>query len=196
MSKIHLVCVLAVLSFACTSTNDPAIGASDASADAKKGDGGGNGKGDGGGNSTDTDGGSTDTDGGPQGCTPISGGLPCDAHKIYCGASNCDGATEDCCVDTTNGTSSCAPKGTCPTDKAGLGCDEAADCAAGEVCCFTASGTTPTGSLCQTGPCGLGEFSQTCRSDAECNSGSCGTGSCGGYTIETCAPIPSTACGQ
>ena len=194
MSKSNLVWVAAVMWLGCTSTNDPAITPTDAGADAKKADAGGSK--DGGANSTDQDSGSTGNDSGAAAtCTPLSGGLPCDPGKIFCGSKSCDAKSEDCCVDTHTGSATCAPKGTCSgSTTAGLGCDEAADCAAGEVCCFTASGVTPTGSLCQTGPCPLGDFSQSCRGTEECAAGNCVEGSCSGYKIQTCGAIPSTAC--
>lgn len=197
MSKINLIWVLGALWVGCTSTTDPSTPATDAGADTgKKGDGGAA-SGDGGVTITSgNDGGTADDTGStPVGCSPISGGLPCEANKIYCGASSCDATSQDCCVDTKTGQSACGAKGSCGATKAGLGCDEAADCAAGEVCCFTASGITPTGAICQTGPCGLGDFSQSCRGDAECaGSGQCVAGSCAGYKIQTCAAIPATAC--
>lgn len=195
MSKTNLVWILAAVCFGCTSTNDPFIAATDAGADAKKVDAGGI-KNDSGTSGPRDDSGKIDEDSStPVSCTPVSGGLPCDAKKVYCGTASCDGSTQDCCVDTQNGSSSCVAKGTCT--KAGLGCDEAGDCATGEVCCFSASGTTPTGALCQQGPCGFGDYSQSCRGNAECvGSGACISGSCAGYKIQTCASIPSTACGN
>ncbi len=197
MSKTNLVWVLAAVCFGCTSTNDPTVASLDAGADAKKADGGTSAPPKDGGRTPGDDSGKNEEDSStPIPCAPVSGGLPCDADKVYCGATSCDATTEDCCVDTRNGSSTCGAKGSC-TGKAGLGCDEAGDCATGEVCCFSASGATPTGALCQTGPCGFGDYSQSCRSDSECaGSGQCITGSCAGYKIQTCAAIPSTACGN
>lgn len=196
MSKINLIWVLGAVWLGCTSTTDPPATVTDAATDSgKKTDGGTSTSSSDAGPSGSDSGSADDTGTGPVGCSPVSGGLPCEPNKVYCGASSCDATSQDCCVDTKTGQSACAAKGTCPVGKAGLGCDEAGDCAAGEVCCFTASGITPTGSICQTGPCGLGDFSQSCRGDAECaGSGQCVTGSCAGYKIQTCAAIPATAC--
>jgi len=203
MTKTKLAWILAAVWIGCTSTTTPGVSPGDAGADVKDG-----GKtGDGGTVDPGTDGGKTDggkTDSGtdedsggptPLGpCTAISGGLPCDTGKIYCGATTCDQATQECCVDVTTGAATCTNIGSC--SNAPMACDEARDCAAGEVCCFSASGTTPTGAQCTPGSCsGLGEFAQSCRSDDECSiSGECIPQQCKTYKIQTCAQIPQDPC--
>jgi hypothetical protein len=202
MPKYSLAWVLVAVWIGCTSTNNPDIGAlGDGGADAKATNK------DGGTGSTDSGGGTDakpakdsgtgdETGATPLGpCTPTAGGLPCDTGKIYCGATNCDMATEECCVDITTGSSTCMATGTCT--KAPMACDEARDCNPGEICCFSASGTTPTGATCQdaTAGCGLGDFTQSCRSDDECaGSGSCIKQTCKTYKIQTCAKIPVDPC--
>ncbi|MBK6694365.1 MAG: hypothetical protein IPG50_19485 [Myxococcales bacterium] len=196
MPKTNLAWMLVAAWIGCTSTTDPVPAGSsltDAGKDAKASAAATTDSG-----SSATDAGATKKDSGsvaPVPCSAISGGLPCDPGKLSCGSSTCDTATQECCVDLTGASAkpACVNKGSCAN--VALQCDEADDCGSGEVCCFSASGVTPTGSLCQSGPCGLGDFSQSCRGDGECaGSGSCGSGSCKGFAIQTCSPLPASAC--
>lgn len=205
MPKTNFAWVLVAVWIGCTSTNDPVVAVTDAGADAKKDSGpvkDGGATGDDGG-TTKTDGSSVEEDAAPGVCAPISGGLACDPGKIYCGSSNCDAATEECCVDLAGASAatSCVAKGGCTgTNKVGMACDEKDDCATGEICCFTSDGAKPTGAVCQAGPCLVAgsptDFAQSCRGDFECeNTGSCVSGNCKGYSVQTCSTFPSAACG-
>ena len=202
MSKTNLAWVLVAAWVGCTTTTTPAITPTDAGADVK--DGGKPSTGDSAAPPTDggtkKDGETTEEDGGGTvlgPCTPIGGGLPCETGKIYCGASQCDMATQECCVDVSTGAGTCTATGTC--NKAPMGCDEARDCQQDEVCCFTASGTTPTGAICVPGNtcqgASLGDYTQSCRSDDECfGTGTCIAQTCKGFKIQTCQQIPVNPC--
>jgi hypothetical protein len=124
-------------------------------------------------------------------CPKPEGGLACTPHSVACGSSPCTTPTDVCCAATfTEG----APTGTCTAAATGclgttdVACEEAADCASGQVCCQTVAAiTNDLTATCQTS-CAVGSY-QICRSTTECTTGQCTPQSCGigaTYDIEAC----------
>lgn len=132
-------------------------------------------------------------------CGPTSMG----AGKVYCGGLECDTRTSVCCDSASPPAAPderCVAKaGTlpCGSDEARY-CDEAADCADGEVCCQRASSAYPLamGSVCAPkGTCGSGFAVQFCRTGAECGPGiPCIVQECRGRRIATCGGVPEDRC--
>jgi len=126
----------------------------------------------------------------PPACSKPEGGLACTPHSVACGSSPCTTPTDVCCATSfTAG----VPTGTCTATATGCGintevaCEEAADCASGQVCCQTVAAITNNlTATCQTS-C-IGSY-QICRSTTECTTGQCTPQSCGigaTYDIEAC----------
>ncbi len=87
--------------------------------------------------------------------TPIEGG-------ITCGATTCDGLTQDCCASFTG--LSCVPKGKC-TGGGTLSCSDSTSCPTGQVCCFGGLGGGG-GPSAKCAPVCAGI--QLCKTSAEC----------------------------
>ena len=86
--------------------------------------------------------------------TPIEGG-------ITCGATTCDGLTQDCCASFTG--LSCVPKGKC-TGGGTLSCSDSTSCPTGQVCCFGGLGGGGPSAKCALVCAGI----QLCKTSAEC----------------------------
>lgn len=112
-----------------------------------------------------------------------STGTPAGPGKVACGSTECDTATDSCCAKTSFGDGGlttetvCQPKADqCNNGIGGsFACDEAADCAGGEVCCRGF-----TGASCKAGACGFGTV-QVCSGAAECTNDG---GACNEYTCK------------
>lgn len=85
------------------------------------------------------------------------------SRTIRCGMSECNAASEDCCLG--GGGSSCQARGTCMRG-ASLSCSSAASCSGGQVCCFKFTGMSGK-SQCDASCEGRGSF-QLCETDGEC----------------------------
>ncbi len=124
-------------------------------------------------------------------CAPPDGGLPCTPGVVDCGGAPCDLSTGTC---TSYGPEwACYQQGVVGAGYPGPSCDEAADCAADEVCCL--AGSNVPGLSCQklnaTNECPSTftyggppqpaiAYAQVCRSDNECPSGKCAIWNCSG----------------
>jgi hypothetical protein len=130
----------------------------------------------------------------PDGSSSIpDGGLPSDPMTIQCGLDPCTTPAEQCCVvqSDAGASASCESAGTaCPGIN--IGCDEAADCPSGQVCCgevsFGSDGPTLK-STCAASCTGLTRR-QLCRTNTECGSEACEVTPCQGIPLEVCGGIP------
>jgi hypothetical protein len=69
-----------------------------------------------------------------------------------------------------------------------VACEEASDCAAGDVCCLV-SDAISIAIGCESGTCTTGV--QVCRSITECVTGTCAVWVCEGVMVEACSdPLP------
>lgn len=123
-------------------------------------------------------------------CRTPDGGLPCDPTEVVCGSIVCTTPDEFCCISADAGPPACLDvSASCPAPVAELYCDEAADCASGQVCCATVRSGFPVqycASSCS-GPSSV----QVCRTTSECTNGQpCVTQSCKGAFFETCGHMP------
>ncbi len=111
---------------------------------------------------------------GSGGGTPVpEGGAPSDPGSVSCGSSTCNTTTQHCCVEADGGTCG-ALNGSC-TGGAGavaVACNEAADCAPGNVCCQPLE-YGPHSTTCMPS-CPVGTYFQVCRADAECGTADAG----------------------
>ena len=121
-------------------------------------------------------------------CDKPAGGLPCDPKSIFCNGAGCDTTSHYCCAKSATA-QSCVADGTKCADNS-LHCDEAADCASGQICCFVAKSISAGDTVCATS-CSGGAFSvQLCRTNGECGSGKCLVQTCSGAQIQACDKIP------
>lgn len=120
------------------------------------------------------------TDGGDGGVTST---CPKSDLAVGCGAStSCTTGAEICCAKGSSYTCvhlaiDCTADKDVPTSR--LECDDANDCAAGEVCCshYAASSDFLTQSCVPSGSCSGTDF-QVCTQDCECPSLKCVSGQC------------------
>ncbi|HEX7666414.1 MAG TPA: hypothetical protein VF407_17935 [Polyangiaceae bacterium] len=128
---------------------------------------------------------------------------------IRCGDTDCDKATQDCCIahDVTPATNGCAKKGQiqCNGTQVRRECDEEADCNPDEFCCAADVEGLPVsiGMYCVNPKlngmppgCGLGEL-VACSSDADCDAvgqPACVSQVCRGNVLQTCGLLPSSWC--
>jgi hypothetical protein len=115
---------------------------------------------------------------------------------VLCGAQSCDTPSQYCCVSrNTDGstTPACRADGTtCDNPAIEMHCDEAGDCAEGQICC-SALGAGGAPLLTCAPSCGMFGV-QVCRTSAECRNGKpCVVQTCMGHTVETCGPLPPQA---
>lgn len=133
-------------------------------------------------------------DGGPvYNPTPdASTSTPAGAGMVTCGATACNTATEACCSKVAfgdggfNTTTTCQPKAD-SCQGGSFACDEASDCATGEVCCRTLAGAS-----CKAGSCQFPAI-QVCSGSTECanDGGACAEHTCKvaqtEYTVMACS---------
>lgn len=156
------------------STGGASDGSTDSSAGGSVGSGGATGgaggratggRGSGGGPNT---GGRTGT-GGKGGAAGDGGALTPTPGVIECAGTPCTIAgtiPNVCCYGGL--TSACLPSFPgCVQFGVAVGCDDAADCDTGSLCCRTALGTTSCAKTCSSGQ------TQLCRTNAECKAGTC-----------------------
>jgi hypothetical protein len=98
-------------------------------------------------------------------------------HTVACGAKPCQVGsqlTSACCVSGLSLATVCIPTlgAGCANGGAAVTCDDAADCADGEICCGDSVGMVPI-TVCAKN-CKAGQ-DQLCRTDDECKGG----GGCG-----------------
>ncbi len=128
-------------------------------------------------------------------CDPPPGGLPCTPGVISCGTSSCDVPSQFRC-DIPGTSETCQPAGL-PCAGTPIACNEASDCADGEVCCLASASTSEATFSCQKlvgGKCPIAPVAtaQICRSSTECASGTCQFWNCLGSVVEACTnPVPS-----
>lgn len=154
---------------------------------------------------TTGDGGASGADSGPgadagadTGIPPAGDSGPPDPGTVTCGAATCSTSTQQCCFNPQDaGASQCAPVGDggCSPGTFSQTCNEAADCAGGNVCCLSASLGIPPDikAACETSCSGFSL--QLCKTSAECKNGQpCGAFPCRGYIIDSCGPPPMILC--
>ena len=154
----------------------------------------------------DVDGGAADL--APAAATWDGGVLPSTPGVVRCGTSSCAAHSEECCLQEHGATASngCGSRAnaTCNGTQDTRRCDETADCATGEVCCFSNVFSPPVtmGSYCvtvasgQAATCAMYD-AVGCGSDADCDALSlpaCVAQLCRGDVIQTCGRLPSAAC--
>ena len=117
--------------------------------------------------------------------TDSGGGGMSNPGKVDCGMMTCMAGTEVCCVSGGGFMSDAGPMYKCQSSMmmcqgARIGCDEAADCQMGSVCCGGLSGQS-FGSRCTMmgmTMCGQGSV-QLCKTNQECgNNGTCTVYNC------------------
>jgi hypothetical protein len=110
--------------------------------------------------------------------------LPCTPGSVPCGATACATPATSCCLTATSSTCGVyVPHTDCATGTL-FACTEAADCAAGQVCCATVFSNITT--YCATKCGGHMINPQLCSTDAECGvKGPCVPTTCtpGGVTF-------------
>jgi hypothetical protein len=108
---------------------------------------------------------------------------PSDPPNVACGATTCPIASKVCCEES--GTTSCRDRFDPQCSGIIAGCDEAASCGFGQVCCVTDLQSAGLETRCATS-CS-GSDPQSCRTNAECPSGqTCVAWTCAGHTVATC----------
>ncbi len=113
-------------------------------------------------------------------------------NAITCGSTTCDPASAFCCALPDGATTdlSCQSSGgNCPNGGV-IRCDEAADCPAGNVCCWDTSGPV-IASDCHTDCTGGGGMRyQACKTEGECLGGTCAVHACtNGLDVTSCVPV-------
>jgi hypothetical protein len=111
---------------------------------------------------------------------------------IACGPATCDPQSAFCCATPDGATTDLACQtsgGNCPSGGV-IHCDEAADCPAGNVCCWDTSGPV-VASDCHTDCTGGGGTRyQACKTNGECLTGTCAAHACAnGLDVTSCAPV-------
>lgn len=157
-----------------SSGDDGSLGSSSGSSGGTSGDDGSVGSSSGG-SSSGGEGGTTSSSSSGGGGVPVpEGGVASDPDNVTCGGSPCNTTTDHCCETADSGT--CQPlNGACAAGALSLECNEAADCAGGNVCC-TALAYGQHATTCTAGACAPGTF-QLCRTDSECGSADAGAAS-------------------
>jgi hypothetical protein len=136
------------------------------------------------------------SDAGAQALTP-------DPARVDCGSMVCDTASSQCCVVPassampTSGASCNGKTEACPGHV--LECDEAADCAPQQVCCYSVFQNAfpdDIGSQCAPNCIRNSIAYQACKSDVDCGGTgmACVANTCGGQTIGTCGALPPALC--
>lgn len=95
---------------------------------------------------------------------------PSGPGRVRCGETTCALDAKQVCCEGESGARCQDASAPCEKYAWIFHCDETADCAAGELCCFEKRAATCVGRACER------ESDQMCSSDEECESGKCNRG--------------------